>query len=44
MPGQLVEYCGHCAEAVPANARVVNFPLHPKPHHLPHTWVADVWV
>ena len=44
LPGQLVEYVGHCESKVPDGARVVNFPLHPKPHHLTHTWVADVWV
>ena len=47
-PGQLVEYVRDCKGAAgpPAGARVVNFPLEPKPH-APEVssleWVVEHW-
>jgi hypothetical protein len=43
-PGQLVDYKSHCAAGrPPPGARVVNFPLKPKPHECGEEWVREHW-
>ena len=42
-PGQVVDYVHACQERVPDRARIVVFPLRPKPHEFPSPWVREVW-
>ena len=43
-PGVVVEYRAVCTETLPPSARLVTFPLQPKPHDLPAPWVKERWV
>lgn len=47
-PGQIIEYKHDVVgnnHVLPENARVVNFPLHPKPHHISsEPWVQTHWI
>lgn len=46
LPGQIVEYksCVESGGALPADARLVCFPLQPKPHDPScASWVAKYW-
>ncbi|RLN99402.1 hypothetical protein DYB28_004192 [Aphanomyces astaci] len=42
-PGQIVEYAHECQVQVPQNARLVCFPLEPKPHNATAPWVQQEW-
>ena len=43
-PGHIVDYNHSCKESVPDDARVVVFPLRPKPHEFPSQWIRDAWL
>ena len=43
-PGQICEYKKSCVEEVPANCRIVCFPLQPKPHEIPSPWIKERWI
>jgi tetratricopeptide (TPR) repeat protein len=43
-PGHVVDYVNACTVAVPVNARIVVFPLRPKPHEFPAPWVKEIWL
>ena len=43
-PGQIVDYNHSCKDSVPNNARIVIFPLRPKPHEFPSGWIRDAWL
>ena len=38
-----MEFMSTCTHAVAEGIRLVTFPLHPKPHHLPAPWVRALW-
>lgn len=42
-PGQLVSYKVHCANGLPAGARIVCFHGKPDPHEVADAWVKDHW-
>ena len=42
-PGQIVDFRKECTENVPEGARIVCFPLDPKPHTCGAPWVRDAW-
>ncbi|CAK4075065.1 unnamed protein product [Aphanomyces euteiches] len=44
LQGQIVEYAASCQVECPSNARIVCFPLEPKPHNAPAPWVAEHWI
>ncbi|OQR91927.1 hypothetical protein ACHHYP_04200 [Achlya hypogyna] len=43
-PGHIVEYMQSCQTTCPADARVVCFPLEPKPHAASAPWIRDYWI
>ena len=42
-PEYVVDFVHACTKSVPKNARIVVFPLRPKPHEFPAPWVKDIW-
>ncbi|KAG9398718.1 hypothetical protein AC1031_014504 [Aphanomyces cochlioides] len=44
LQGQIVEYAASCQVECPSNARIVCFPLEPKPHNAPAPWVTEHWI
>ncbi|EQC38706.1 hypothetical protein SDRG_03671 [Saprolegnia diclina VS20] len=43
-PGHIVEYMQACQTTCPGAARLVCFPLEPKPHSAPAPWIREHWV
>ncbi|KDO19916.1 hypothetical protein SPRG_14824 [Saprolegnia parasitica CBS 223.65] len=43
-PGHIVEYMQACQATCPGAARLVCFPLEPKPHTAPAPWIQAHWV
>ena len=43
-PNLVREYKSECTEFVPPGTAIVTFPLIPKPHSYPSSWIADLWI
>ena len=43
-PGLVVDFKHCCKEEVPKQSSIVIFPLSPKPHDFPASWVAQFWL
>jgi len=49
LPGHIVEYCSLTElkggdRVLPADSRIVCFPLRPKPHEATASWIDEFWI